>query len=109
MNKGIRLLTLSVLALNGCSLKMAALRSTADLLDRGAAAFYEEEDVPLAQNSMAGHLKLLEILLKNDPANPKLLLNAARGFGGYAFLFLEDKEPQRAKIFYARGKGRVCN
>lgn len=92
------------LFLSSCSLKSIALRSTTDLLEYGTPAFYEEYDLPLAESALTSHLKLLEVLLKNDPQNYKLNLLAAQGFGAYAFLFLEDKDPERAKIFYERGR-----
>ncbi len=88
----------------GCSLKSVALKSTTGLLDKGIEAFYEEPDPQFARESMSAQLKFLEILLKNDPENKKLLLYLSQGFGGYAFLFLEDQDPERAKIFYQRGR-----
>lgn len=97
-------LLLPVLALGGCSLKTVALRSTAALLDRGALAFHEEPDPELARQAMGSQLKLLEALLLNAPENEKLLKLCAEGFGGYAFLFLEDGQPDRAKGFYFRGR-----
>ena len=97
-------LLLPLLALSGCGLRGLALRSTASLLDRGAAALYEEPDPQFARESMGSQLKLLEELLQNSPANRELLLMSAEGFGGYAFLFLEDSQPERAKGFYLRGR-----
>ena len=93
-----------LLFLQACSFKSIALKSTTDLLDKGAAAFYEEDDIQFARESMPGQLKFLETLLKNDPRNRKLLLSLAQGFGGYAFLFLEDEAPDRARLFYQRGR-----
>jgi len=92
------------LALAGCSPRTLALRTTASLLDKGASAFYEEPDPELAREAMASQLKLVEALLKNEPQNSSLLELAAQGFGGYAFLFVEDAQPDRAKGFYARGR-----
>ncbi|MBI5631645.1 MAG: hypothetical protein HY921_12275 [Elusimicrobia bacterium] len=97
-------LLLTALGLSGCSLKSAALRSTAALLEGGAGAFYEEPDPALAKDAMAGQLKLLEVLLRNEPDNARLNLLAAEGFNGYAFLFLEDSAPERAKALYERGR-----
>lgn len=88
----------------GCSLKAIALRSTAELLQDGAVAFHEESDPAFAQETMGSQLKLVEALLQNDPANPRLLLLAAEGFNGYSFLFLEDPQPERAKGLYLRGR-----
>lgn len=98
----VPVLALALLA--GCSLRSIAVRSAAEILPRGIAAFYEEPDPALAREAMGSQLKLVEVLLKNDPGNPELLLAAAQGFGGYAFLFLEDEAPDRAKRIYARGR-----
>ncbi|OGR84629.1 MAG: hypothetical protein A2901_08385 [Elusimicrobia bacterium RIFCSPLOWO2_01_FULL_54_10] len=92
------------LALTGCSMRLMALRTTADLLETGVTAVYEETDVRYAREAMTSHLKLLEALLKNDPKNPKLLFSLTQGFGGYAFLFIEDENPERARYFYLKGR-----
>ncbi|OGR82745.1 MAG: hypothetical protein A3J74_09055 [Elusimicrobia bacterium RIFCSPHIGHO2_02_FULL_57_9] len=90
---------------SACSLKTLALRGTASLLDKGADALYEESDPKFAQETMGSQLKLIEALLRNDPDNRKLLVLAAEGFGAYAFLFLQDEQPEyRAKNFYLRGR-----
>jgi TRAP transporter T-component len=65
-------------------------------------AFYEESDLQIAEQAIASNLKLLEGLLKNDPENEELLLLLAQGYSGYALGFVEDENPQRAKIFYER-------
>jgi len=97
-------LLLPLFALAGCSLKSLALRSTAELLDQGIAAFYEEPDPQLAREAMAAQLKLVESLLQSRPDDERLNRLAAEGFGAYAFLFVEDSQPQRAKGFYLRGR-----
>lgn len=87
-----------------CSPRVVAVRAVVPVLTRGAEAFYEEPDPQLAREAMASQLKLLEGLLKNDPGNAELSLLCAEGFGGYAFLFLEDSEPARARGIYRRGR-----
>lgn len=74
------------------------------MIDQGADAFYEETDPALARDAFPAQLKLMEGLLKNDPENVKLKLLLAEGFGGYAFLFLEETEAERAKAAYLRGR-----
>ncbi len=74
------------------------------MLDKGALAFYEEPDPILARDAFPAQLKMLEGILQNDPANARLKLMLAEGFGGYAFLFLEENEPERAKGAYLRGR-----
>lgn len=94
----------AALLLTGCSLKSVALHTTVDILEEGLGAFYEEKDPAYARESLPGQLKLLEVFLKNEPGNEKLLQMASQGFAAYAFLFLEESEPERAKGFYARGR-----
>lgn len=81
-----------------------ALRMAAPVLERGAEAFYEEPDPGLAREAFGSQLKLLEGLLKSDPRNPRFKRLLAEGFGGYAFLFLEDSDAERAKGAYLRGR-----
>lgn len=81
-----------------------ALRAAVPMLDKGALAFYEEPDPLLARDAFPAQLKMLEGLLQNDPGNPRLRRMLAEGFGGYAFLFLEENEPERAKLAYLRGR-----
>ncbi|MBI4422364.1 MAG: hypothetical protein HY554_01475, partial [Elusimicrobia bacterium] len=88
----------------GCSPRTAALRAMVPMLDRASEAFHDEADPQLAREAFASQLKLLEGLLRNDPANPTLRRLLAEGFGGYAFLFLEESEPERAKGAYLRGR-----
>ena len=97
-------LLLPFFALAGCSFNSLALRSTSRLLDRGASAVYDEPDPQFAREAMASQLKLIEVLLQNAPQDPRLNRLAAEGFGGYAFLFVEDSQPERAKGFYLRGR-----
>jgi len=96
---------LAVVALAaGCSLRPLAVRSTADLLDRGAGALYNEPDPAFARAAFPAQLKFLEEILYNSPQNKKLLILASQGFAGYSFLFLEDSDSARASAFYKRGR-----
>ncbi|MDE2142211.1 MAG: hypothetical protein KGJ84_07360 [Elusimicrobia bacterium] len=82
----------------------AALSTTADVLAVGRGATLDEPDYQLARDAMPAQLKLIETFLVADPENRELRRLAAEGFGGAAFLFLEDTEPLRAKGFYLRGR-----
>jgi tetratricopeptide (TPR) repeat protein len=74
------------------------------ILQQSSAALYEESDLQLAEQALAGNLKLVEGLLKNDPQNEELLLLLAQGYAGYAMGFVEDIDPERGKIFYLRAR-----
>lgn len=90
--------------LTGCSVQKMAIRSMGDILDNSLISLYEEEDLELAEHAIASDLKLLEALIKSDPENEKLLLMASQGFASYALGFVEDREPERAKKLYLRGR-----
>jgi hypothetical protein len=65
---------------------------------------YEESDLQLAEQSIASNLKLLEALHKSDPGNDQLVLLLSQGYTGYTLGFVEDKDPDRAKMFYRRAR-----
>ncbi len=88
----------------GCSLERIAVRSSISILDRGVEAMEEEPDIELAREAMAANLKMMEGLIKADPENDHLSLLAAKGFGSYAFSFVEGENPARAREFYKRGR-----
>ncbi len=74
------------------------------VLTTAAEALYEEEDLQIAEQSLASNLKLIDGLLKTDPENKTLLLLAAQGYAGYALGFAEDQNPERAKKLYLRAR-----
>ncbi|MCD4716603.1 MAG: TRAP transporter TatT component family protein [Desulfobacterales bacterium] len=86
----------------GC-VKMA-LRVSPSLIPNFTSAFFEECDPDLAEQSLPSNLKLLEGLLKNDPDNRQLLTSLCMGFTGYAMLFVEDDDPERASTLYSRAR-----
>ncbi len=93
------------LAGSGCaSIDHYALRTTAAMLERGRKAALEEPDFQLGRDAVAAQLKLIETMLVSEPKNRSLRRLAAEGFGGCAFLFVEDDAPNRAKGLYIRGR-----
>jgi hypothetical protein len=74
------------------------------ILDNSMAVLYEESDLTIAEQAIASDLKLLEGLIRSDPNNEKFLLLACQGFGSYALGFVEDTDPDRAQVFYLRGR-----
>lgn len=90
--------------LSGCSLDRMALRSTSNLLVAGHSAVLDEPDWKQARESMSAQLSLVETLLVSDPGNRSLRRLASQGYGGGAFLLLEDEDAERAKLSYIRGR-----
>jgi hypothetical protein len=104
LRKQQAVLLLNSLLVAGCSLQSIAIRSTMTIVDNGLEAVNEESDLPLAQQSIASNLKLLEGLLKSEPENEHLLLLASRGYSSYALGFVEDESAERARVFYLRAR-----
>lgn len=98
-----------VLFLGACSLDRLALRSTSNLLVAGRAAALNEPDWQQAREAMPSQLALIESLLASGPRERGLRRLAAEGFGGGAYLFLEEAEPERAKGFYLRGRDHALS
>lgn len=80
------------------------LYAAPDLVPHLTGAFFEECDPVLAQEALPAELKLMEGLVKNAPRNEPLLSALCMGFAGYAMLFIEDQDPERASRFYERAK-----
>jgi len=81
-----------------------ALRFSPSLISNFTKTLFEECDPELAKNSLPADLKLMEGLLKNDPNNSQLLTSLCMGFAGYAMLFVEEENPERASRLYLRAR-----
>lgn len=98
----------SILALalfaGGCTFKQVVARSSAALLDDMIAALNAETDTGHAREAAASLLVMLEGHVRADPGYRPLRRAAAQAYGGFAFGFLEKKEPARARRLYKRGR-----
>ncbi len=97
------------LALSGLFLFVGCVRTIAvstvgGIVDDGFGAFTEESDLAFVEQALPANLKLLEVMLRSDPSNTRLLRLASEGYSSYALAYLEDSEPVRAREFYRRGK-----
>jgi tetratricopeptide (TPR) repeat protein len=91
------------LLLAGC-IQTIAINTVGGIVDDGFAGFTEESDLQLAEEALPANLKLLEVMLKNDPDNDRLLRLLSEGYSSYALGFVEDTDPDRARAFYLRAK-----
>jgi len=73
-------------------------------MDNGFAVINEEQDLGIADKSIASNLTLLETVLRSDPDNDQYLLLASIGYTSYALGFVEDESMDRARLLYLRGK-----
>lgn len=94
---------LCVLALNACSMGQMVARSSLPILESGNVAMNREPDLELARAAIPANLKLIEGLIQELPGNADLRIQAAQGFYGYAYGFVEDEDSRRASGLYRRG------
>jgi tetratricopeptide (TPR) repeat protein len=95
---------LILLVISNCSLQKIALRSTTNLLNNGIQAIYQEQDLQIAEHAIASDMKLLEGLYQSDPRNKDILILLTQGYASYSMGFVEDEDPDRAKLFYLRAR-----
>ena len=94
---------LAALLLSGC-IQQIAVSTVGGIVDDGFEGFTEEADLEFARDALPGNLKLIDVLLKSEPDNERLLRLASQGYNSYALAFLEDSDPDRARAFYLRGR-----
>jgi len=94
---------LSVFAFSGC-LRTIAVSTVGGIADDGFEAFTSESDLAFAEQALPANLKLMEVMLKSDPDNERILRLLSQGYSSYALGFLEGKDDARAREFYIRGR-----
>jgi predicted anti-sigma-YlaC factor YlaD len=112
-------ITLTALALSGCSLKGAAVNAVANSLAAPSDVMTRDEDPELVKAAIPFGLKTYESLLESVPKNQALLTATCSGFTSYAYGFVQtdadllqftDPAASRAGIdramkLYLRAKG----
>src|SRR5687768_9754652 len=91
---GMLLFIVAVLAaplMLGCDLTKMAAGQTAHVFQRAAPAFEEQSDYEFAGQAAAGSVLQLEGVLRVVPDNEILMLEASKGWTGYAFGYVEDQ------------------
>jgi len=97
------LATILAVTLSGC-FQQIAVSSLGGIMETGFDVLNAEQDLDLAEKSIASDLKLLETILRKDPDNSRYLLLASIGYSSYALGFVEDDSVERARLFYERAK-----
>tara|TARA_B100000315_G_scaffold260910_1_gene327208 strand:+ start:2485 stop:3429 length:945 start_codon:yes stop_codon:yes gene_type:complete len=101
----------ALFGLSGCSVNALMVNQIAPILHAALPSLETEEDFYVARDAIPAQLKLLEGFLESSPNNPVLLELLARGWGMYAFAFVEDQieevkntDPNRAEVLTTRGR-----
>ena len=103
MNIRFLIVLTAVFLFSGC-IQTIAVRSVGGIVEDGYDALTEESDLQFAEQALPGNIKLLEVMLKNDPDNKHLLKLCAEGYASYALGFVEDVDVERARVFYLRAR-----
>lgn len=98
------ILLLFPLLLCHCSVQRLTLIAARPLIQNSLDALFEEPDLVLAQTAIEADLKLLDGFLKSDPENTNFLFFAVQGYTSYALGFVEDEQPERARLLYLRAR-----
>jgi len=111
-------LTTSLAALGGCSIKTMAVKTVANTLSDTGDVFSRDEDPDLVRDAVPFALKLYESLLDSVPKHAPLLIATCSGFTQYGYAFVETEADiigearheeskalrDRALKLYVRGK-----
>ena len=112
------MLTTSLAALAGCSVKTMAVKTVANTLSDTGDVFSRDEDPELIRDAIPFALKLYESLLDSVPKHQPLLVATCSGFTQYGYAFVETEADiigeakhdeskalrERALKLYVRGK-----
>jgi hypothetical protein len=91
-----RALCLALLCTAACSPKQVALNRMASALASAGTVYESDNDPEFVRLAAPSTLKTVEMLLKDAPSNPQLLLTACRGFTQYSYGFLHIEGEIRA-------------
>lgn len=97
-------LILMLMVSTGCSYRSFVADAAYPIIDGGIDAIFAETDVTFAEAALPAQLLLLDGLINQSPGNTDYLVNGAMGYAAYALGFIEDQDPDRAKVFYQRAK-----
>jgi hypothetical protein len=87
--------------LSACAMKQIAVNALGDALAEGGGVYASDPDPDLVGEAIPFGLKTIEGLLAEAPKHEGLLLAAASGFTGYAFLLKQQADFQEAKDYDA--------
>lgn len=95
----------------GCALHRMGFERMAAAISGTASAFATDNDPEFVRAGAPSTLKMVEMLLDQEPRHPGLLLTACSGFTQYAYAFLqvdaeilEPSNPEAARDAQARGR-----
>ena len=92
----LSVLVLALICTAGCSARQMALNRMASALASASSVYENDNDPEFVRLAAPSTLKTVEMLLKDVPSNPQLLLTACSGFTQYSYGFLHVEAELRA-------------
>ncbi len=80
-----------VISLSSCSTRIIIVNEISKISEIGAVAFEQDDDLEMVEKGIPGNIKILEVILENDPDNYKILVLLSRLYAAYSFGFFEGK------------------
>lgn len=99
---GLIALSAALTAAPGCSLKRMGVERMADAISATASTYSRDNDPEFVRLAAPSTLKMVEMLLDDNPTHPGLLLTACSGFTQYAYAFLQADAEAIAQASAAR-------
>lgn len=104
MKRHASLLCAAALLVSGCSTaKFSVGHVMVPVLDNARDAAMASDDLRTFQDGAAANLFLMEGLIRTDPGNESLRLNASMLYFSYAFSTHEETDPEYASQLYLKG------
>lgn len=79
------------ISLSSCSTRIIIVNEISNISEIGAVAFEQDDDLDMVEKGIPGNIKLLEVILENNPNNYKILVLLSRLYAAYSFGFFEGR------------------
>ena len=80
-----------IVSLSSCSTRIIIINEISNISEFGAVVFEQDDDLEMLEKSIPGNIKLLEVILENNPNNYKILVLLSRLYAAYSFGFFEGR------------------
>ena len=84
--------------------KEMTVASTATLLEDISRSANKQSDLRVIREGMPAYLMLIDGMVESVPDNARLLITAAQVYASFASAFIEDEDPEYARVLFARAK-----
>jgi hypothetical protein len=96
---------LCLILLAGClPNKKLTVAATAILLEGVAKSASQQSDLKLVREGIPAYLMLMDGMIETVPENELLLINASQMYSSFAAAFMEETDPDYAKLLYGKAR-----